>query len=261
MLARELAEPYPVVDLDSDAFAAARLMAERRLPGLIVNGDDGRPWTILPGSQVLRFVVPGYVQDDPALARVYDETARRPSVSTLGEAQRAGTTSQEAARTRHPQRTRHRHRGGRPDGTTAQPARRRARWQRAHRRNNRLSIAEHAAAQRAMSAAAIVIFVVAYILIATERVHRVAAALGGAAAMALLGIVNAETAFFSEESGIDWNVIFLLLGMMIIVSVINRRACSSSSPSGPLSVPVDSPSASWCCLSSSPRSRRRCSTT
>jgi len=72
-LARELAEPYPVVDLDSDAFAAARLLAQRRLPGLIVNGDDGRPWTILPGSQVLRFVVPGYVQDDPALARVYDE--------------------------------------------------------------------------------------------------------------------------------------------------------------------------------------------
>jgi CBS domain-containing protein len=73
MLARELAEPYPVVDLDTDAFAAARLMADQRLPGLIVNGDNGRPWTILPGSQVLRFVVPGYVQDDPALARVYDE--------------------------------------------------------------------------------------------------------------------------------------------------------------------------------------------
>jgi CBS domain len=73
MLARDLAEPYPVVDLDSDAFAAARLMADRRLPGLIVNGNNGRPWTILPGSQVLRFVVPGYVQDDPALARVYDE--------------------------------------------------------------------------------------------------------------------------------------------------------------------------------------------
>jgi CBS domain-containing protein len=73
VLARDLAEPYPVVDLDSDALAAARLLAERRLPGLIVRGDDGRPWTILPGSQVLRFVVPGYVQDDPALARVYDE--------------------------------------------------------------------------------------------------------------------------------------------------------------------------------------------
>jgi Na+/H+ antiporter NhaD/arsenite permease-like protein len=73
-----------------------------------------------------------------------------------------------------------------------------------------------------MAIAAVVIFVVAYILIATERVHRVAAALGGAAAMALVGVVNAETAFFSEETGIDWNVIFLLLGMMIIVSVLRQ---------------------------------------
>jgi Na+/H+ antiporter NhaD/arsenite permease-like protein len=73
-----------------------------------------------------------------------------------------------------------------------------------------------------MSVTAVVIFVAAYILIATERVHRVAAALGGAAAMALLGIVDAETAFFSEETGIDWNVIFLLLGMMIIVGVIRQ---------------------------------------
>ena len=85
MLARELAEPYPVVDLDSDAFAAARLLAERRLPGLIVNGDDGRPWTILPGSQVLRFVVPGYVQDDPAPRAGLRRTACRPAVSTAGE--------------------------------------------------------------------------------------------------------------------------------------------------------------------------------
>ncbi|WP_199565838.1 hypothetical protein [Spongiactinospora rosea] len=40
-------------------------------------------------------------------------------------------------------------------------------------------------------------FLCAYTLIATEKIHRVAAALGGA--------------------GIDWNVIFLLLGMMITV--------------------------------------------
>jgi Na+/H+ antiporter NhaD/arsenite permease-like protein len=73
-----------------------------------------------------------------------------------------------------------------------------------------------------MAAVAVAIFVIAYILIATERVHRVAAALGGAAAMALLGIVDAETAFFSEETGIDWNVIFLLLGMMIIVGVLRQ---------------------------------------
>jgi len=65
-------------------------------------------------------------------------------------------------------------------------------------------------------------FVGAYVLIATERIHRVAAALGGAAAMVLLGVVDAEVAFFSEETGVDWNVIFLLLGMMVIVSVLKQ---------------------------------------
>jgi Na+/H+ antiporter NhaD/arsenite permease-like protein len=40
--------------------------------------------------------------------------------------------------------------------------------------------------------------------------------------MVLLGVVDAHTAFFSEETGVDWNVIFLLLGMMIIVSVIKQ---------------------------------------
>jgi Na+/H+ antiporter NhaD/arsenite permease-like protein len=65
-------------------------------------------------------------------------------------------------------------------------------------------------------------FVAAYVLIATERVHRVAAALGGAAAMVLLGVVDTEVAFFSQETGVDWNVIFLLLGMMIIVSVLKQ---------------------------------------
>ena len=65
-------------------------------------------------------------------------------------------------------------------------------------------------------------FVAAYVLIATERIHRVAAALTGAAAMVLIGVVDAHTAFFSEETGVDWNVIFLLLGMMIIVSVIKQ---------------------------------------
>ncbi len=75
MRAREFAEPYPTVTLDTDAMEAAQMMAAQRLPGLIVCGDEGRPYTVLPGSQVLRFVVPIYVQDDPALARVYDEKA------------------------------------------------------------------------------------------------------------------------------------------------------------------------------------------
>ena len=73
MLARALARNFPTVHLDTEALAAARILAEQRLPGLIVLGDDGLPHTVLPGSQVLRFVVPTYVQDDPALARAFDE--------------------------------------------------------------------------------------------------------------------------------------------------------------------------------------------
>lgn len=69
---------------------------------------------------------------------------------------------------------------------------------------------------------AVAIFVIAYILIATEFVHRVAAAVGGASLMLILGVTDAEHAFFSEDSGIEWNVIFLLLGMMLIVSVLKR---------------------------------------
>ena len=68
----------------------------------------------------------------------------------------------------------------------------------------------------------VAVFVGAYVLIATERIHRVAAALFGAGLMVVLGVVDAETAFFSEETGVDWNVIFLLLGMMIIVSVLKE---------------------------------------
>ncbi|MGW6908906.1 SLC13 family permease [Streptomyces sp. NPDC054940] len=69
---------------------------------------------------------------------------------------------------------------------------------------------------------AIVVFAAVYLLIVTEWVHRVAAALGGAVAMLLLGATSPEHAFFSDLAGIDWNVIFLLLGMMLIVSVLRR---------------------------------------
>ncbi len=70
--------------------------------------------------------------------------------------------------------------------------------------------------------AAIVIFTIAFILIATEKVHRVAVVLGAAGLMALLGLVPGQDVFFSAEAGIDWNVIFLLLGMMIIVGVVKQ---------------------------------------
>jgi Na+/H+ antiporter NhaD/arsenite permease-like protein len=69
---------------------------------------------------------------------------------------------------------------------------------------------------------AVAIFTVAYLLIATEWIHRVAAALGGAVLMLLVGATDAEHAFFSETTGIDWNVVVLLLGMMLIVAVLKR---------------------------------------
>ena len=66
------------------------------------------------------------------------------------------------------------------------------------------------------------VFVCAYVLIATEWVHRVVVALAGAALMLLFQITDAHEAFFSEDFGIEWNVIFLLFGMMIIVGVLRH---------------------------------------
>ncbi|GAA4919062.1 CBS domain-containing protein [Nonomuraea thailandensis] len=73
MRARELAVDFPTVTLDTPALEAAKLLADRDLPGLILVDEAGRPHSILPGTQVLRLAVPAYCQDDPALARVVDE--------------------------------------------------------------------------------------------------------------------------------------------------------------------------------------------
>ena len=40
--------------------------------------------------------------------------------------------------------------------------------------------------------------------------------------MVLIGASTAESAFFSEQTGVDWNVVFLLLGMMVIVGVLRQ---------------------------------------
>ena len=69
---------------------------------------------------------------------------------------------------------------------------------------------------------AVAIFLVAYILIASEKINRIAIVLFGAALMLAIGASDFKKAFYSHDTGIDWNVIFLLLGMMIIVSIIHR---------------------------------------
>ena len=73
MFARDLAVPYPTVRMDTDGITAVRLLTEHGRPGLIVVDEDNHPLAVLPGSQVLRVLIPAYVQDDPALARVLDE--------------------------------------------------------------------------------------------------------------------------------------------------------------------------------------------
>lgn len=74
MHAEEISEDFPVVTIDSDALDAARLLAEHRLPGIVVTDSSGKPYAVLPASQVVRFIVPGYVQDDPSLAGVLNES-------------------------------------------------------------------------------------------------------------------------------------------------------------------------------------------
>ena len=69
---------------------------------------------------------------------------------------------------------------------------------------------------------AVAVFITAYFFIATEKFNRVAIVSIGAAAMIVIGATDADEIFYSHETGIDWNVIFLLLGMMIIVGVIHK---------------------------------------
>lgn len=63
-----------MVTLDTNALDAARLLAEHRLPGILVTDNGGTPVAVLPASQVVRFIVPSYVQDDPSLAGVLTES-------------------------------------------------------------------------------------------------------------------------------------------------------------------------------------------
>ncbi|SHK97906.1 possible tyrosine transporter P-protein [Pseudonocardia thermophila] len=69
---------------------------------------------------------------------------------------------------------------------------------------------------------ALAIFLVGFYYIATEKIDKVKVVLIAAGLMTLLGFTPGAEVFFSEHEGIDWNVIFLLLGMMIIVGIIKQ---------------------------------------
>ena len=65
---------------------------------------------------------------------------------------------------------------------------------------------------------AIVIFVAAYALIISEKIHRTIIGICGAMLMILLGIINQETAIHH----IDFNTLGLLMGMMVIVNITSE---------------------------------------
>ena len=67
---------------------------------------------------------------------------------------------------------------------------------------------------------ALAIFAVSYGFIITERIHKTIVALGGAALMIVSGVVTQDEAFYSHQFGVDYNVVFLLIGMMIIVNIV-----------------------------------------
>jgi Na+/H+ antiporter NhaD/arsenite permease-like protein len=73
-----------------------------------------------------------------------------------------------------------------------------------------------------MAVFAVTVFVVAYVLIASDRINKTLVALGGAAMVVAVGVVGSADVFYSHDTGIDGDVIFLLLGMMIIVSVLRQ---------------------------------------
>ncbi|MEW6542865.1 MAG: ArsB/NhaD family transporter [Nitrospirota bacterium] len=69
---------------------------------------------------------------------------------------------------------------------------------------------------------ALLIFGVAYLAIVTERIHKTIVALFGAALMIGVGVLTQEEAFHSHEYGVDYNVIFLLIGMMVIINITRK---------------------------------------
>jgi Na+/H+ antiporter NhaD/arsenite permease-like protein len=64
------------------------------------------------------------------------------------------------------------------------------------------------------------IFVTAYGIIISEKLHKTVVAVFAASLMLILKILEQHEAFHIEELGVDWNVIFLLLSMMIIINLM-----------------------------------------
>lgn len=66
------------------------------------------------------------------------------------------------------------------------------------------------------------IFVVSYAVIISEKVHKTKVALFGAALTMISKVLLQHEAFHDVDLGVDWNVIFLLISMMIIINIMTK---------------------------------------
>ena len=138
MRAEDLDEQFPIVDVDSDALDAARMIAEHSLPGLIVTDASQKPYAVLLASEVLHMILPRYVQDDLTLAGVMGDALGDHAQSLAGKTgRRCGAQAPEE--TPLGRCARWRHQGGRGDGAAAVPADRGDQERQAARRDNRLT--------------------------------------------------------------------------------------------------------------------------
>ena len=64
----------------------------------------------------------------------------------------------------------------------------------------------------------IAVFVIVMVLVVSEKIHRAVAALLGAVALIVLGVIDWDTAI----GHVDFNTIGVLLGMMLFVSVVKE---------------------------------------
>jgi len=64
------------------------------------------------------------------------------------------------------------------------------------------------------------IFLLAYAAIISEKIHKTIIAIFGAGLILIFKILQQHEAFHVEEFGIDWNVIFLLISMMVIINLM-----------------------------------------
>jgi Na+/H+ antiporter NhaD/arsenite permease-like protein len=62
---------------------------------------------------------------------------------------------------------------------------------------------------------ALIVFLLSYVFIATNKINQIVVALTGALIFIVLGIINQDNAF----KAVDWNTIFLLVSMMIIINI------------------------------------------